>query len=82
MAHYNNVGHRIDVDDPNRGIWRYEYNGFGELKTQYDARALNPVLNSALALNQSFDVLGRLISRNGSKPPEEQPTGQAFIAKF
>ncbi len=59
-AVYNNAGHRTQVTDPNRGTWNYQYNGFGELKNQLDARGL--------ALNQSFDVLGRLTTRSWNQP--------------
>ena len=68
LAYYNNVGHRTEVKDPNRGIWKYRYNGFGELKTQLDARALAFAPNEDRALNQRFDVLGRMTSRSWSQP--------------
>jgi RHS repeat-associated protein len=64
-AVYNNVGHRTSVTDPNRGTWAYQYNGFGELKQQSDARALN--------LSQVFDNLGRLTSRNWAQPDRFNP---------
>jgi YD repeat-containing protein len=64
-AFYNNVGHRTSVTDPNRGTWNYQYNGFGELKQQTDARALN--------LSQVFDNLGRLTSRSWAQPDRNTP---------
>jgi YD repeat-containing protein len=65
-AVYNNMGHRTSVTDPNRGTWAYQYNGFGELKKQLDARNLE--------LNQSFDNLGRMTARSWQQPGRTNPS--------
>ncbi len=52
---YDLLGRRTSLDDPDQGVWDYEYNLFGEMTKQTDA------------LNQSsemtYDVLGRLLTR-------------------
>ena len=60
------MGHRTSVTDPNRGTWNYQYNGFGELKRQLDARGLT--------LNQSFDNLGRMTARSWQQPGRVTPS--------
>jgi YD repeat-containing protein len=70
-AFYNNVGHRTSVTDPNRGTWSYEYNGFGELKKQRDARTISTP--QFFELSQVFDNLGRLTSRNWTQPDRFNP---------
>ena len=73
-ANYNDVGHRTSVNDPNRGVWNYQYNGFGELKKQTDARLL--------PLNQSFDALGRMTSRSWSQPDRLTGVAASFNDTF
>lgn len=49
------AGHKTSTDDLDKGLWTYQYNGFGELIRQQDARGI--------VTTQEYDVLGRLIRR-------------------
>lgn len=35
---YNGLGQKIEMDDPDKGVWKYEYNSFGDLIEQTDAK--------------------------------------------
>lgn len=48
-------GRKVSMDDPDLGVWSYEYNGFGELVRQTDAKG-------QITRNQ-YDILGRLSQR-------------------
>jgi len=52
---YDEFGRKIESKDPSLGTWKYQYNGFGELTKQTNAK--NQV--STLA----YDKLGRLVKR-------------------
>ena len=52
---YDGRGRRTELRDPDRGTWRYEYNGFDELVKQTDA------VGNVQAL--AYDGLGRLATR-------------------
>ena len=49
------VGNKRVMDDPNMGQWQYQYNGFGELIWQQDAKGQ--------VVELEYDLLGRLIKR-------------------
>ena len=48
---YDNLGFRSSVNDPNIGLWRYDYNAVGELISQTDANGINSTF--------TYDNLGR-----------------------
>jgi len=52
---YDEFGRKIESKDPSLGTWKYQYNGFGELTKQTNAK------NQVSTL--SYDKLGRLIKR-------------------
>ncbi|PWQ92288.1 SpvB/TcaC N-terminal domain-containing protein, partial [Leucothrix pacifica] len=52
---YDNHNNKIYMNDPSMGEWRYDYNGFGELIWQKDAKKQ--------VTTQKYDVLGRMYER-------------------
>ncbi|EGG95113.1 Rhs family protein [gamma proteobacterium IMCC1989] len=60
---YDVYGRKIESIDPDMGRWRYEYNGFGEIIRQTDAK--NQVSQVV------YDRLGRMVKRT---EPEGQST--------
>ncbi len=52
---YDLLGRRSSLDDPDQGIWNYEYSRFGEMTKQTNA------LNQSSTMG--YDALGRIISR-------------------
>ncbi len=52
---YSLTGHKTQVTDPDKGVWRYHYNGLGELVCQLDAKGQ--------ALGFGYDHYGRLFSK-------------------
>ncbi len=52
---YNDQGRKISMDDPDKGLWLYEYNAFGELVWQKDA--------NGQVVTQRYDASGRLDKR-------------------
>ena len=63
-ATYNDFGHRLTVSDPDRGTWQFTYNGFGEVKTQKDARLEQTTLTLLL------DKLGRVTNHETAGTPD------------
>jgi RHS repeat-associated protein len=55
LIDYNNRGEKTQINDPHKGIWVYELNGFGEVLSQTDARGNKTYME--------YDSLGRLIKR-------------------
>lgn len=52
---YDDVGRRTAVNDPDKGSWSYQYNRFGEMTLQTDAKGQ--------ASAMVYDELGRLANR-------------------
>lgn len=52
---YDARGQKTLMTDPNKGTWSYQYNGFGELIRQTDAKGQSTC--------QAYDVLGRMVKR-------------------
>lgn len=52
---YDAYGRKVNTRDPGLGYWSYEYNGFGDLIRQVDAKGQEATLE--------YDRLGRLIRR-------------------
>jgi RHS repeat-associated protein len=52
---YDALGNKTRLDDPDKGLWRYEFNGFGELVCQTNEKG-EAVVNRR-------DNLGRLLNR-------------------
>ncbi|MBX5206830.1 RHS repeat domain-containing protein [Rhizobium sp. NZLR11] len=36
---YDELGNRVMVDDPDLGVWRYDYDAFGRIRSQIDAKS-------------------------------------------
>lgn len=52
---YNQQGAKSSMDDPDMGLWHYQYDGFGQLISQTDAKGQTTTM--------SYDNLGRMTSR-------------------
>lgn len=52
---YDDFGRKISMVDPDKGSWTYQYNSFGELRLQTDAKQQLSAI--------SYDDLGRMINR-------------------
>lgn len=52
---YDKFGNKISMNDPDMGIWRYEYNAAGELTKQTDA--------GSKFIRMDYDDLGRMVRR-------------------
>jgi RHS repeat-associated protein len=52
---YDAMGYRIQMNDPNKGLWQYSYNAFGQLREQTDAKGQKTYI--------SYDHLGRKTRR-------------------
>jgi RHS repeat-associated protein len=77
----NYYGRQKYLDDPNAGITRYEYNGFGELKKQTDANDKTYEMN--------YDQLGRLITKTYTETGgiynyiyDTQANGKGLLSSF
>jgi len=57
-AHYNGLGHKTSLDDPNMGHWEYRYNALGELRYQKDATNITSVFNYDKIGRKSSQVVG------------------------
>jgi len=52
---YDTLGRKKTMDDPDKGVWTYDYNVFGELKEQIDAKGQKTTM--------TYDLLGRMDDR-------------------
>ncbi len=52
---YDSLGRKTSIADPDKGSWRFSYNGLGELLTQTDAKGQSTCM--------SRDLLGRMVKR-------------------
>ncbi|WP_064791916.1 toxin TcdB middle/N-terminal domain-containing protein [Shewanella woodyi] len=52
---FNSYGQKLETNDPDKGIWRYEYNSFGELIKQTDAKQQVTAMD--------YDAMGRMSYR-------------------
>jgi len=57
---YDLRGFKETMDDPDMGVWKYEYNVLGELIKQWDAKTDH---SGPATVVMTYDVLGRLESR-------------------
>lgn len=59
---YDPRGRKVSLNDPDTGLWQYDYNALGELVWQQSAkqRAVTP---TAQVTTMAYDVLGRMTSR-------------------
>lgn len=74
VNNYNERGQKVDMDDPSMGYWEYEYNAFGELTYQIDAKLQ--------ITDMEYDALGRLekrIERVPNPEIENDPTAESYI---
>ncbi|WP_283241213.1 SpvB/TcaC N-terminal domain-containing protein [Pseudoalteromonas rubra] len=58
--HYDKMGRKSLQQDADRGSWSYEYNAFGELVSQTDARGV--------VLTMKYDFLGRKVKQTQTTP--------------
>ena len=58
---YNLLDQKITMDDPDMGLWKYEYNVLGELTAQWDAKTSH---SGPATVTMQYDVLGRLVQRD------------------
>ncbi|MEZ5525280.1 MAG: hypothetical protein R3E62_10035 [Pseudomonadales bacterium] len=56
---YDLLGRKTSMDDPDKGHWEYDYNAFGELVEQRDAKGQKSVM--------TYDTLGRQKTRQDYK---------------
>lgn len=67
-ATYDARGRRIQMDDPDAGVWDFYHNGAGELVAQTDARDVYTTYD--------YDALGRVVQRTSITPGTiSGPTG-------
>ncbi|MAY39865.1 FG-GAP-like repeat-containing protein [Spongiibacter sp.] len=52
---YDLLGRKTSMNDPDKGVWTYQYNAFGELETQTNAKGQTSTI--------LYDGLGRKLSR-------------------
>lgn len=52
---YDSLGRKASISDPDKGSWRFTYNGLGELLTQTDAKGQSTCT--------AWDTLGRRVKR-------------------
>ena len=52
---FDSVGHKTEVNDPDKGSWRYYYNALGEVRREINGNGQEKWL--------SYDVLGRTVTR-------------------
>ncbi len=57
---FDKLGRKTSMDDPDKGLWHYKYNAFGEMTEQTDAKGQ--------VSDIKYDALGRLESRKVSAP--------------
>ena len=66
---YDNVGRKIAMNDPDKGVWDYDYNGFGELISQEDANGNITAM--------TYDKLGRMVQRQDYRDNDSNPSTTA-----
>ncbi|HNV08733.1 MAG TPA: RHS repeat-associated core domain-containing protein [Dokdonella sp.] len=71
---YNDLGHRIGLNDPDAGIWSFTYNALGELLTQTDARNV--------VTSHVYDSLGRLTTRTATNSNSTDPNLKVIRDRF
>ncbi|AWF81645.1 hypothetical protein BTJ40_12865 [Microbulbifer sp. A4B17] len=52
---HDHLGRKLNMDDPDKGFWEYEYTGYGELEKQTNANGHTVAL--------TYDKLGRQLTR-------------------
>ncbi len=53
---YDIRGNKIQMNDPDMGVWQYEYNALGQLTKQTDAKSQ--------VVTMQYDELGRMVNRD------------------
>ncbi len=66
---YDLFGRKTQVIDPDMGAWSYQYNGYGDLVSQTDARSQT--------VTMKYDNLGRLIERHEAEGLSEWSYGDS-----
>lgn len=66
VLHYDLLGRKTSMEDPDKGDWIYDYNGFGELISQTDANG-----NITLMV---YDSLGRMVERQDHRDNDSDPS--------
>ncbi len=63
---YDKIGRKIAMNDPDKGVWSYDYNGFGELVSQVDANGNITAM--------TYDKLGRMVQRQDYRDNDSNPS--------
>ena len=66
---FDNVGHKIQVNDPDKGNWRYYYNALGEVRREVNGNGQEKWL--------SYDALGRTVTRIDDALGNQKQTTQS-----
>ena len=66
---YDLLGRKITMNDPDKGDWSYDYNGFGELVSQVDA--------NGNITSMTYDKLGRMVQRQDYRDNDSNPATTA-----
>lgn len=56
-------GRKVELDDPDAGLWKYDYNALGELVWQQSPNQRAATVAGAQQTTMAYDVLGRMIQR-------------------
>lgn len=67
-SRYNELGHRVGLNDPNMGAWTFTYNPFGEMKQQRDARGFTTEVKARDALGRVLTQKSVAASTTGGAP--------------
>jgi len=70
IMEYDSAGNKIKMNDPDLGIWEYEYNALGQMTFQTNALGQDT--------NISYDVLGRITSKNVIQGTSYHNTSYAY----
>jgi RHS repeat-associated protein len=65
IATYDDAGRKRTVNDPDRGLWKYDWDGLGRLERQTDARGV--------VVTYDYDGIGRTRYRWEGKDPGNPP---------
>ena len=69
---YDQRGRKIQMSDPDKGVWQYEYDALGQLTRQTDAKGQ--------VTEMTYDLLGRMVSKIARKADSsiDQQNGWVF----
>ncbi|WP_185829744.1 RHS repeat-associated core domain-containing protein, partial [Vibrio penaeicida] len=71
--HYDNLGYKQKMSDPDMGTWTYNYNALGELTYQKDA--------NAIVTQYQYDALGRKVKEWSTTGNQVQTSSWSYDAR-